>query len=287
MIIRREKRNERFSIINNIPLEDQNLSAVALGIYVYIMSKPDNWNAHKNEIFKRFQNAKINTSKNLIDSAFSELINAGYIVLKTPMQRLDNGQIRFAGKEYVFHDEPQLQKDDNLPITGNYGESRISDIGNLGESEKVAHLINTDLIINTNNIVNTDFNNKESTDLKKSASTSKKEKQTNYDYTFPINFDDELKTTFETFLKYKIEKKKAYKGNTSVQLLINQISKYVDFYDAKLLNELILVCMANNWDGIIFDKLPKMQEERNKHKTNLNTNPDNGYIPKPLTYKIF
>ena len=137
-----------------------------------------------------------------------------------------------------------------------------------------------------NNTININ-NNKESTDLKKSASTSKKEKQTNYDYTFPINFDDELKTTFETFLKYKIEKKKAYKGNTSVQLLINQISKYVDFYDAKLLNELILVCMANNWDGIIFDKLPKMQDERNKYKTNVNTNPETGYTPKPLNFKIF
>jgi len=288
MIIRREKRNERFSIINNIPLEDPNLSAVALGIYVYIMSKPDNWNAHKNEIFKRFQNAKINTSKNLIDSAFSELINSGYIVLKTPMQKLDNGQIRFAGKEYVFHDEPQLQKGDNLPTTGNYGESRNTDIGNLGESEKVAHLIKTDLIINTNNITNTDINNKEeNTDFLKSATPSKKEKKFNYDYTFPINFDDELKATFEIFLKYKIEKKQAYKENTSVQILINRISKYVDQYDAKLLNELILDCIGNNYQGIIFDKLPKMQEERNKQKTNVSTKPETGYTPQPLTYKIF
>jgi hypothetical protein len=232
------------------------------------MSKPDNWNAHKNEIFKRFKSAKINTSKNLIDSAFSELINAGYIVLKTPMQRLDNGQIRFAGKEYVFHDEPQLQKGENLPTTGNYGESRNPDIGNLGESEKVAHLINTDLIINTNNITNTDINNKESTDFKKSASTSKKEKKYNYDYTFPINFDDELKATFEIFLKYKIDKKQAYKENTSVQILINRISKYIDQYDAKLLNELILDCIGNNYQGIIFDKLPKMQEEKIKFLNN-------------------
>jgi uncharacterized phage protein (TIGR02220 family) len=30
-----------------------------------------------------------------------------------------------------------------------------------------------------------------------------------------------------------------------------------------------------------------LQQLQIKHKTNTNTNPDNGYIPKPLTYKIF
>jgi hypothetical protein len=131
-----------------------------------------------------------------------------------------------------------------------------------------SQMVNTIPITNTitNTITNSD--NKESTDFKKSASTSKKEKKYNYDYTFPINFDDELKTTFEIFLKYKIDKKQAYKENTSVQILINRISKYIDQYDAKLLNELILDCIGNNYQGIIFDKLPKMQEEKNKFLNN-------------------
>ena len=60
MIIRREKRSERFSVLNTEPIEDKNLSAVALGIYVYIMSKPDNWNAHKNEILKRLSYLMVN-----------------------------------------------------------------------------------------------------------------------------------------------------------------------------------------------------------------------------------
>jgi uncharacterized phage protein (TIGR02220 family) len=34
-----------------------------------------------------------------------------------------------------------------------------------------------------------------------------------------------------------------------------------------------------------FDKY--IQQLQIKHKTNTNTNPDNGYTPKPLTYKIF
>jgi hypothetical protein len=269
MIIRREKRNERFSVINNIPLEDKKLSAVALGIYVYIMSKPDNWNAHKNEIYKRFGEATINTSKNLIDSAFSELIKSGYIVLKTPIQRLDNGQIRFAGKEYVFHDEPQLQLDDNSRVTEISEAREIPKVEKPRKSEKVAYITNTDLLINTNNnIIITDLNNKQETDFKKSAPSPKKEKPKTYDYTFPLNFDDELKETFKLFLKYKIERKENYTGNTSVQILLNQISKYIDVYDVKLLNELILICMANNYKGIIFEKLQKMQEEKTKFLKN-------------------
>lgn len=108
MIIRRAERPDRYSLIDNKTIEDKNLSAVSLGIFTYIMSKPENWNAHKNEIYKRFEIASLKTSKNLIDSAFSELIKAGYIVMKTKFTLLNNGQKRLSGKEYVFHDVPQL-----------------------------------------------------------------------------------------------------------------------------------------------------------------------------------
>jgi uncharacterized phage protein (TIGR02220 family) len=166
MIVRRQKRNERFSIINNVPIEDKNLSAVSLGIYTYIMSKPDNWNAHKNEIYKRFEIANLKTSKNLIDSAFSELIKAGYIVLHTPMQRLENGQVRFLGKEYIFMDEPKLTESNSFSKCQDSGVSRNSDnreietVENFRQSEELAYITSTDLIINTNNKLNTDFNNK-------------------------------------------------------------------------------------------------------------------------------
>jgi hypothetical protein len=57
---------------------------------------------------------------------------------------------------------------------------------------------------------------------------------------------------------------------------LNQISKYIDVYDVKLVNELILICMANNYSGIIFDKLQKMQEEKTKFINKNNLKDDKG-----------
>ena len=165
MIIRREKRSERFSVLNTEPIEDKNLSAVALGIYVYIMSKPDNWNAHKNEILKRFGGATIKTSKNVIDSAFSELIKAGYIVLKTVVSRTDDNKVRFAGKEYLFFDTPQLSKDKNCRETEIMEARQNSKIDKPRNSKEMAHITNTDLLTNINIITNTDLINKEKSDF--------------------------------------------------------------------------------------------------------------------------
>lgn len=229
MIIRREKRLERFSIINNGTIEDKNLSAVALGIYTYIMSKPDNWNAHKNEIYKRFEIASIKTSKNLIDSAFSELIKAGYIVMKTKFTLLNNGQKRLSGKEYVFHDVPQLPKDENLPITGNLRGSENTDIGNLRESEKLPYIINTDLIINTNNKINTDLNNKENIE----------------DIPLFFEFKQIIELLSEkTSVKYRIPKKasdlKKYKPYTLIKELFSNKYTLEDFQN-------VIETKVNEW----------------------------------------
>lgn len=171
MIIRREKRSERFSVLNTEPIEDKNLSAVALGIYVYIMSKPDNWNAHKNEILKRFGCATIKTSKNVIDSAFSELIKAGYIVLKTIVSRTDENKVRFAGKEYLFFDTPQLSKDDNCRETEIMEARQNSKLDKYRKSKGVAHITNTDLLTNINIKTNTNLITKEQSDFSFSESS--------------------------------------------------------------------------------------------------------------------
>jgi len=137
-----------YTTLNNTPVIDLNLSAVSLGIYTYIMSKPDNWSAHKNEIYKRFSGAAVKTSKNLIDSAFRELVAAGYIVVTTPRTVLPNGQVRFNGKEYVFYEEPQtFSKDDNFPNTEHLRDTGNTEVGDSRCTEEVAHIVNTDLII--------------------------------------------------------------------------------------------------------------------------------------------
>ena len=185
-----------------------------------------------------------------------------------------------------------------LPAVKHYSidESCIANLINMLSIKIDTSFYKNDKLHSTNvltikNINNKEYNNKEYNDInnvetffevnqneiiEKKDKHIKKEKPKTYDYSFPMNFDDELKETFETFLKYKIEKKEPYKGNTSVQILLNQISKYIDVYDVKLVNELILICMANNYSGIIFDKLQKMQEEKTKFINKNNLKDDKG-----------
>jgi hypothetical protein len=146
-------KRKTYTTLSNVPIIDANLSAIALGIFAYIMSKPDNWNAHKNEIYKRFAGAMmIKTTKNAIDSAFKELVAAGYVQIETPVQKLPNGQVRFCGKEYVFFETPQIDISRS---------PEISDVGNSRKSGKLAHLVKTDLIVKTNKILNTDIGENE------------------------------------------------------------------------------------------------------------------------------
>jgi uncharacterized phage protein (TIGR02220 family) len=250
MIVRRQKRNERFSIINNVPIEDKNLSAVSLGVYTYIMSKPDNWNAHKNEIYKRFEIANLKTSKNLIDSAFSELIKAGYIVLHTPIQRLENGQVRFLGKEYIFMDEPKKTESTSFSTSQDCGVSRNSDnreieiVENFRESRELAYITSTDLIINTNNKLNTDFNNKKESSFVEKIEESVEDVK----YYFETSQILELLTE-KTKAKYKIPKSKSLLLRYGPYKLIKERLE-----DGSTMEECIKVIESkyNEWKGTEF-----------------------------------
>ena len=280
MIIRREKRSERFSVLNTEPIEDKNLSAVALGIYVYIMSKPDNWNAHKNEILKRFGGATIKTSKNVIDSAFSELIKAGYIVLKTIVSRTDENKVRFAGKEYLFFDTPQLSKDNNCRETEIMEAREKSKIDKTRKSKELAHITNTDLITNINNKTNTDLISKEKSEKQVFAHTpERKSKVVNISYKLPDDFSHELKETFEAFMLYKKQRKETYKSEHSINLLIKKIQDNRVHFSDTLIIEVINMTMENNWAGIFFDKLQKNKEDKKQIA------PENPFL-KPIKFDL-
>jgi hypothetical protein len=271
MIIRREKRSDRFSVIKTEPIEDKNLSAVALGIYVYIMSKPDNWNAHKNEILKRFGCASIKTSKNVIDSAFSELIKAGYIVLKTIVSRTAENKVRFSGKEYLFFDTPQLSKGDNCRETEIMDDREKSKIDKTRKSKEVAHITNTDLITNINNKTNTDLISKEKSEKQVFTNTPEiKSKFEKVLYTLPADFTTELKETFEAFMLYKKQRKESYKSEHSINLLIKKIQANRVYFSDTLIIEVINLTMENNWAGIFFDKIESIKNQKKiPEKTNI------------------
>lgn len=258
MIVRRQKRNDRYSIINNVPIEDKNLSAVSLGVYTYIMSKPDNWNAHKNEIYKRFEIANLKTSKNIIDSAFSELIKAGYIVLHTPMQRLENGQVRFLGKEYIFMDEPKTTESNSFSTNQDSGVSRITDSRELStvesfrQSEELPYIVSTDLIINTNNKLNTDFNNKKENFI--SENQVKKVSKKNDIEMYPTNFTQQMIKASNDFFEYRKEVGKPFKSKKSQELRLSQWSQQIDAYGEQAVIESIESAIANQYQGTFIDK---------------------------------
>ena len=76
---------------------------------------------------------------------------------------------------------------------------------------------------------------------------------------------DNLKQKIEEWLNYKNERKEYYK-ETGFKSLLRQIEKNVETYNEKAIIDLIDECMANNWKGIIFDKLKDNNQEKSKNK---------------------
>jgi predicted phage replisome organizer len=82
------------------------------------------------------------------------------------------------------------------------------------------------------------------------------------------NFSDSLILKIREWLTYKAERKESY-AEQGLKSLLTQIKKKCAEYSEIAVCELIDECMANNWKGIIFDKL--------KGKENKAQNPNKSY----------
>ena len=63
-----------------------------------------------------------------------------------------------------------------------------------------------------------------------------------------------LQDAFDRWLRYKTERREAYKTQ-GLQSLITQVRKNAEVYGAAAVADLIDYCMASNWKGIIWDRL--------------------------------
>lgn len=81
-----------FTIILNEVLQRNDISARAKGIYAYLMSLPDDWEIHKNELFQHFSEGR-----DALNHAFKELIEAGYIKAEKQIT-----QGKFSGCKYTI-----------------------------------------------------------------------------------------------------------------------------------------------------------------------------------------
>ena len=81
----------------------------------------------------------------------------------------------------------------------------------------------------------------------------------NFNY-LDISNKEKLKNKILEWNQYKIEKKKKY-TETGIANLLKQIDKHVKEYGVNAVIELIDECMANNYQGIIFDKLKEKKQK--------------------------
>ena len=77
-----------------------------------------------------------------------------------------------------------------------------------------------------------------------------------------FSFSPELESKINDWLTYKTERKEAYKP-TGLKTLLKKIKEKTDQYGDHAIINLIDDCMASNWKGLIWDKLPE------KPKSNL------------------
>lgn len=87
-------------------------------------------------------------------------------------------------------------------------------------------------------------------------------------------FSSELREAVDDWLKYKAERRQAYK-ETGLKSVLTQISKNAKLYGDAAVADVIRQSMANNYQGITFDKL------KNKPKLDQSI----GQSPEPNTEK--
>lgn len=107
---------KRFTTVDNIVLNDTNLSWKAKGLFVYLWSQADEWDFYETEVVKHSTD-KIASLK----SGLKELEQQGY--LKRQRKRDDKGHLK--GNEWILSDNPMLENPmlENLmldnPMLGN------------------------------------------------------------------------------------------------------------------------------------------------------------------------
>lgn len=76
-IIRIKDKTENFSVIYNACFRDKTISMQAMGLFAYLMTLPNDWEIHKEELVSHFSNGR-----DAVYKAFDELVEKGFIVVE-------------------------------------------------------------------------------------------------------------------------------------------------------------------------------------------------------------
>ena len=72
----------------------------------------------------------------------------------------------------------------------------------------------------------------------------------------PTGFGPEVSVAFDEWLRYKQERREAYKS-TGLKALISHVRNQAEIYGEKAVADCIRLSMSNGWKGIVFDRLEK------------------------------
>lgn len=108
MIVRIAPR-DRFTFVPNPVIEDPKLDLKALGLLVYLLSKPDNWRVRVSQLQQRGPDGR-----DACYAAMSTLIEAGYATREQP--RREDGSL--GPVETVIRDAPHTGNPEAAPLTG-------------------------------------------------------------------------------------------------------------------------------------------------------------------------
>lgn len=143
MIIR-SIRTQNYSVIPNLLIDDKNLDWKELGLLVYLLSKPDEWEVSVKHLQKQRK-----AGRDAILNMLKALRNAGYVVMKNRHE---------GGVDYVVYDTPQkreipqpenteVEEKNSEPLT----EKPLTDNPEAGKptNGKSGYIVNTEVKTNT------------------------------------------------------------------------------------------------------------------------------------------
>jgi hypothetical protein len=146
--IYRPARRAQFTVISNAIMNDGHLSAEALGVLVYLLSRPDDWIIHREQLMARFK-----VGRDKFQAIFRELSGCGYARLES-IADAESGHL--AGKRWVIIEEPEAEsREPEKPSLGGVTEERVCRLSEKPTVGKPGHIINTDLKPNTDSELKT------------------------------------------------------------------------------------------------------------------------------------
>lgn len=201
-----------FTIVDNDVINDERMHLKALGLFVYMWSKPDDWQFYISEIATHFKDGE-----SAVSSAMKELMELGY--LKRTQNRKEG---KFSTYDYVLQEIPKPENHGSVPKGDLPKPEKPKSEKPIPENQGLLITDNT----NTNNS-NTDIN-------KHSASPSNALSENALKNSFEILWKDypNKKGKKEAFNHYKAWRRKSTRNS--------------DVYLAEQLKKYLVYCQQNN-----------------------------------------